>query len=273
MPDDRLEPEVAKSLAMRLKAIPGFPWDEDNIVATAEDLMCWCTGSIQGRVLTKAEEQAQWLVNELRLRWTEKWLGPGMMLKVFRSKFEVDKLAPERQTFDTKQWEKEYGPPDRGWSKRLPKAITSDKNDVANEIAEMRHQAIREAIYYTEGPGQSEIAGQGDEKRKSQGFWQDAMAHHVRTHPEEVAGIRAQIQSAQIAAVPPDPRLPSEERRKLRELISRDREAQKQPKREVVSARAPAPCPACNGTGRLAFDEYCGCKLGRDLQKIEREGA
>lgn len=32
----------------------------------------------------------------------------------------------------------------------------------------------------------------------------------------------------------------------------------------------PPRCPTCSGTGRLAFDEYCGCKLGRDLQKVEQ---
>ena len=145
MATDHLSFEAAKSLTRRLRSIPGFPWDEDNVVATAEDLTSWCKGAVQGQRVWTAEDQAIWLVDEVRLRWTEKWLGPGAMLRIFRAKFEIEKLGPERQTLDPSKLEAQYGKPDPQWARRLPQStpLTDHWEKDRKMIALMRAEAAR----------------------------------------------------------------------------------------------------------------------------------
>ncbi len=183
---DCLTLDQAKVIARPLKAVPGFPWDEDSVTATAEDLVCWCRGAIKDGRVWSAEDQAVWLVNEVRLRWTEKWLGPGLMLKIFRNRFEVEKLGLDRQPAAALQ--KVYGKPDPQWSKGLMAAVNHKDAQVALKMA-----AVRSALYFTEGPGRAEIGGNSKEDRRDQGFWADAMGFHNLKHPEEVKAIRKEI--------------------------------------------------------------------------------
>ena len=41
---------------------------------------------------------------------------------------------------------------------------------------------------------------------------------------------------------------------------------------EAIATAEPEPwrCPACNATGRTDTDAYCGCSIGRDLQRQEQ---
>jgi hypothetical protein len=103
-----------------------------------------------------------------------------------RPKFEP-KVDPKEQ------WEKEYGKPDVEWSRRMTSA-TGIASDVKVDPAERKRlyteenravlwQAIRDSIYYTEGPG----------ARGPDQFWSAAMAKHNRNHPAEVAAFRVQL--------------------------------------------------------------------------------
>jgi hypothetical protein len=78
--------EKALSLARQLKAIPGFSWDEDVILAHADHLVRWCKGALMedGRILPP-EVQAVQLVTLAQERW-KKWMGPGALLELFRAK-------------------------------------------------------------------------------------------------------------------------------------------------------------------------------------------
>lgn len=83
---DQLDSESAIHFARQLKAIPGFPWDDEVIKAHAEHLMRWCKGAIIGDRVWPAEAQAHWLVTEVQETW-DKWLGTGGLRQVFREKF------------------------------------------------------------------------------------------------------------------------------------------------------------------------------------------
>jgi hypothetical protein len=105
-----------------------------------------------------------------------------------RSKFEPP--VDQRQ-----QWEKEYGPPDLEWSQRFAEgatatALTVDpaarKRQHQEERRAMLWQAIRDSLYYTEGPGSG----------RPSDFWQTAMEKHKRNHPDEVAAFRLELQQS-----------------------------------------------------------------------------
>ncbi len=95
--------EAALAYARRLKLIPGFPYDEEAVKASAEDLQRWCRGARLGLTTYSPEQQAYWLVNEAREQWTE-WLGTAALLALFRAKFvppvpasnEAKSLGPKR---------------------------------------------------------------------------------------------------------------------------------------------------------------------------------
>lgn len=92
-----------------------------------------------------------------------------------------------------KQWEAEYGKPDPGFSARiLDTAMGSTAIDPAirkrlhaEESRAMLWQAIRDSLYYTEGPG-----------RRVDQFWAEAAAKHGRNHPQEVAAFRVQLRES-----------------------------------------------------------------------------
>lgn len=83
---DELNFDRALELARRLKTIPSFPWDDDNILATAQDLMRWCKGAFPGGAAWSADDQADWLVTEARENW-EKWRSTAELHAMFKSRF------------------------------------------------------------------------------------------------------------------------------------------------------------------------------------------
>jgi hypothetical protein len=106
-----------------------------------------------------------------------------------RPKFEV---TPDQR----REWEAKYGPPDTAFSRRMAQmaAGATDKPAPADPEARrmqyaeekrcMLWQAIRDSIYYTEGPGSRD---------GPDAFWTPAMDRHNRNHPQEVAAFRAQL--------------------------------------------------------------------------------
>jgi hypothetical protein len=78
-----------------------------------------------------------------------------------------------------KQWEKEYGKPDPNWSRNLTGSYKEQKG-------RMLWQAIRDSLFYTEGPGTREHGSVPS-------FWQVAMKGHVQKHPHELASVREEI--------------------------------------------------------------------------------
>ena len=90
------------------------------------------------------------------------------------------------------QWEREYGKPDPEWSRRFTEAASATaatidpqerKRQYQEEKRAMLWQAIRDSLYYTEGPG----SGRPDQ------FWSAAVEKHKRNHPAEVAAFRVQL--------------------------------------------------------------------------------
>ncbi len=105
-----------------------------------------------------------------------------------RAKFEppVDQRA---------QWEKEYGPPDPEWSRKFAEGADKTtpavdpiarKRQYQEERRAMLWQAIRDSLYYTEGPGSA----------RPDDFWATAARKHQKNHPEEVAAFRAELQQS-----------------------------------------------------------------------------
>ena len=90
------------------------------------------------------------------------------------------------------EWDRQYGKPDPDWSRRMMAAATGlaapvdpmeRKRQYADEKRAMLWQAIRDSIYYTEGPG----------SRGPDQFWSAAMDRHNRNHAVEVAAFRGQL--------------------------------------------------------------------------------
>lgn len=106
----------------------------------------------------------------------------------------------EEATRDQKaEWEKQYGPPDPGWSKRLLNAAVnateSKKAAFQAELNQMRRQAIHDALWYTEGAGRirlDQIVGRAERQRDKQ-FWREAMDRDNREYPALVAQIRDEM--------------------------------------------------------------------------------
>lgn len=103
-----------------------------------------------------------------------------------------------------KQWEAECGAPDPEWSRRLA-FMASHSADFRAQLDELRLQSIRDALYYTEGQGSAKLDGPGKEKSADRKFWADAMSHHEREHPYELACIRAELAGTPL---PPRPQTP-----------------------------------------------------------------
>ena len=61
-------------------------WTDGAIVQNAKDLVRWCKGCVLDGHIWSAENQAEWLVNEVRERW-DKWLGTKALKQVFTEKF------------------------------------------------------------------------------------------------------------------------------------------------------------------------------------------
>lgn len=89
----------------------------------------------------------------------------------------------EPQVSRHEEWRKQYGEP-------VPMSVTpSDK-------MACHWQAIRDVLYYTEGPGASDLArivGRA-ERRNSEEYWQSALAYNLRHHRETLDFVRMQAQ-------------------------------------------------------------------------------
>src|SRR5271166_2163584 len=82
----------------------------------------------------------------------------------------------EQKVDQTAEWEAKYGKPDTQWASKL-------LGNHERAIGAVHWQAIRDSLYYTEGPGRG----------KPSGFWQEAMERHLATRPNEVAALRAEV--------------------------------------------------------------------------------
>jgi hypothetical protein len=121
----------------------------------------------------------------------------GVMPTVREIRDSAFNLRPQFETTvdQRKEWEAKYGPPDTAFSRRIrqmagtatDKPAPADPETIRRQYAEekrcMLWQAIRDSLYYTEGPG-----GRGPDQ-----FWGAAAEKHKRNHPAEVAAFRAQL--------------------------------------------------------------------------------
>jgi hypothetical protein len=170
-----------------------------------------------------------------------------------------DRFLPKQPPL-REQWEKQYGPPDSGWSRALIQSATAAVGDKkAQHKAErynMRLQALKDSVYYSSPAGQAEINAIIGEKERnaSRTFWAHAIFRNEQKYPVQIAAIRAgrepQFDEAKPEAVPMRP-------------ITAESFKGVQPMRIEK-------CPTCGGSGRLAGDDYCDdCQMGRDLRKME----
>lgn len=87
-------------------------------------------------------------------------------------------------------------PPDGvEWCAHLvgPPKTGDEHKDYLWDLRALMFNAIRYSIYYTEGSGSAELASHQRDKEKEddRAFWAQAMDHHNREHPYEVACVRA----------------------------------------------------------------------------------
>lgn len=190
-----LDWEAAQRIAAQLLTI-GHPSHAAAIQATANDLVDWCKGLTINGVFIKPEQQANQLVTEARRNWDD-WPASGatkQLYALFRRIF-----GPREPDYGTisRQWEKQYGPPDRDWSEKFIRAATAALSDKRAQFlaqkADMTRQAIEDAVYYVEGKGNLEIEGRSKEQRASQAFWLDALELDKRNHPQEVEEARERL--------------------------------------------------------------------------------
>jgi len=169
---NHLQPEVARGLLRTLSGFRGYPRGEGE--TRFVDVLCEISLSVEHASSTLLCFDSDFpTIRELR--------DAALNL---RPKF-------QDKTDQRKEWEHEYGKPDAEWSRRFEQAATGTvpnvdpvarKRQYQEQKRAMLWQAIRDSIYYTEGPG-----------RKFDSFWADAAAKHARNHPEEVAAFRVQL--------------------------------------------------------------------------------
>ena len=90
---------------------------------------------------------------------------------------------------DEKRWEREYGKPDPNWSKNLVGSHAQVKSRVLR-------QAIRDSVYYTEGPGKFELTQIEDWRQRKADieFWNRAMSQHCQEHADDMAAFRVELE-------------------------------------------------------------------------------
>lgn len=165
-----------------------------------------------------------------------------------------------RQPSQREKWEKEYGPPDPGWSRALLQraqvSVGDQKAQYKAERFNMRLQALKDSVYYSSPAGQDElnkVVGR-DERNASKQFWADAIARNEKNYPAQIAAIRAgrepEFSESKPEVVPMRP-ITAESFRGVGPMLVKR-------------------CPNCGGSGRLAGDDYCDeCQTGRDLRRME----
>lgn len=89
----------------------------------------------------------------------------------------------EPQTDQHAEWERQYGKPNAF-------AYPSDR-------VSLHWQALRDMLFYTEGPGQYELAGLGSKHERAHDaeFWGDYRHRNLETHADSVAFIRHMIEA------------------------------------------------------------------------------
>jgi hypothetical protein len=173
-----------------------------------------------------------------------------------------DRFLP-KQPSQRERWEKEYGPPDPGWSRSLLRTATFQISAVGDKKAQykaerysMRLQALKDSVYYSTLAGQEEINAitRKEDRNASRRFWADAIAHNLKEYPAQIAAIRAGRE--------PEFNEPKSELVPMRPITAESFRGIKPMRVEK--------CTNCGGSGRLAGDDYCDeCQTGRDLRKME----
>jgi hypothetical protein len=89
---------------------------------------------------------------------------------------------------EQKRWQREYGPPDPNWTRNLIGSYAQQK-------AKMQWQAIRDAVYYTEGPGRLSLERIADpeQRRHDQQFWSRQAIRIRQEHAELLAIFRQEL--------------------------------------------------------------------------------
>ena len=193
------EPKHPRELIEVFSRCPNYPKGEDALALFAQGLAhaSEVTGIPMPEIVQRCKATSSYCPTDYDL------LNIAHELKADRDRAAAPALEAEKR----KQWEAECGPPEPfnfTWALdrfNFPRT-GNQKKDFDKEIEACRLQAIQDSLFYTEGPGRDRIEGKSKEKRDLQAFWQDAMAHHNKMHPEEVSIIRLQM-SNQIMQGPP----------------------------------------------------------------------
>jgi hypothetical protein len=133
----------------------------------------------------------------------------GVMPTIREIKDSAFNLRPkfENTVDQLKEWEAKYGPPDPMWSANLIGKLVAkpgkiDPSERARQHAEERRamlwQAIRDSLYYTEGPGKIEVDNMlgRDERNFSRKFWREAAQRNEEKHPVENALFRIELEAS-----------------------------------------------------------------------------
>src|ERR1017187_9494573 len=185
---NNLQPAVARGLLRTLSGFRGYPRGDGE--APFVETLCEISLSVEHASSTLLCFDAEFpTIRELR--------DAALNL---RPKFEAKRDQHA-------EWEREYGPPDLAWSRRFAQGATENAPTVDPQARKRQHQeerramlwqAIRDSIYYTEGPGKIELDNTlgAKERNFSRQFWRDAANRNPKNHPEEVAAFRAELQES-----------------------------------------------------------------------------
>lgn len=177
---------VAKALFQSLSGFRGYPKPgagEDHFVE-----------AFQGSVISVAHARAVIASFDGEMPTIREIKDQAFTL---RSQFEttVDKR---------KEWEAKYGPPDPAWSRALVQSIAvkldpqARKRQYVEQARAMLWQAVRDALYYTEGPGKVELDNMLGEKDRnfSRRFWRESAQWLKKDHAAEVAAFRLELEAS-----------------------------------------------------------------------------
>ncbi len=133
----------------------------------------------------------------------------GVMPTVREIRDAAFNLRPQFETTvdQRKEWEAKYGPPDPMWSANLIDKLASKsakldpierKRQHLEDRRAMLWQAIRDSMYYTEGPGKIDLDNilGAKERGFSRRFWREAAQRNAANHPVEVALFRIELEAS-----------------------------------------------------------------------------
>lgn len=170
-----VQPTVARSFLRQLSGFRGYPKDAEG----------------EGRFVEALCEVSLSVEHALAIVWAFDENFPT--IREIRDTAYNLRAKFERKPDQTKEWEAKYGKPDPAFSERIintamgATALDPAKRKALHveESRAMLWQAIRDSLYYTEGPS-----------RRVDQFWAEAAAKHARNHPEEVAAFRRQLEES-----------------------------------------------------------------------------